>query len=117
MPDPSEALQDAIDAKEASEAQDIAEYFAQLSSDFDELCQTRHEAGQAEYGAFTFLENDIVRMMAEELADTANYCRMQFIKLMILQDALVNKFQAENGEVNIDMGAQAFKGTKTGWKQ
>ncbi len=100
-----------------SESNDIAEYFTELSNEFDKLCQLRHQAGQAEYGAFTFLENDIVRMMAEELADTANYCRMQFIKLMILQNALVDKFQAENGEVRIDMGAQAFKGTKAGWNQ
>ena len=87
------------------------------SAEFDELCQKRHVEGAAEYGVFTFLENDVVRMMAEELADTSNYCRMQFVKLMILQEALVESLKGEDGNVRLDMGAQAFKGTKAGWKQ
>jgi hypothetical protein len=92
----------------------IVDIFQSLSEEFDQLCQARHEAGQQEYGQFTFLENDIVRMMAEELADTANYCRYQFIKLMLLQNELVKQLE-ENGQS--EMGAQAFKGTKKGWNK
>lgn len=93
--------------------------FQQFSNDFDLLCQKRHEEGAAEYGQFTFLENDVVRMMAEELADTANYCRMQFIKLLFLQEMLVAKLDEEGitGESDeISIGIESFKGTKdVGW--
>lgn len=89
------------------------------SDQFDKLCAERHEAGAAEYGALTFLGNDVVRMMAEELADTANYCRMQFIKLMVLQDMLEAEFEGKaDGEGNITIGVQSFKGTgDKGWQK
>ena len=83
----------------------------EASEMFDDLCQQRHDHGAAEYGALTFLENDTIRMMCEELADTANYARYHFIKLMLLQE----QFLAENPS-KIDIGAQAFKGTGEGWK-
>jgi len=94
-----------------------------ISDAFDVLCQERHDAGVEEYGPFTFLENDVIRMMMEELADTANYCRMQFIKLMLLQEQLEDmlnekldgeKFVSRNGD--IQMGWTPKKGTKNiGW--
>lgn len=85
---------------------------AEASVQFTDLCEARHLVGIEEYGQFTFLENDIVRMMMEELADTSNYCRMQFIKLMILQNALAGQLEATN---NTTLGVEAFKGTKDGW--
>lgn len=96
--------------------------FQEYSDSFDRLCQERHEAGQAEYGKFTFIQNDVVKMMAEELADTANYCRMQFIKLMILQNMLVDelndKGQTSSGEFNLGVGPGAFKGVgEVGWNK
>lgn len=85
------------------------------SDRFDQLCQERHVAGAAEYGAFTFLENDVVNMMLEELADTANYCRYQFIKLMILQDLIAQDLQDKGQEVQ-DLGIGSFKGVgDVGW--
>jgi hypothetical protein len=66
----------------------MTQLIEEASRSFDQLCQQRHEHGQKEYGVFTFLENDVIRMLAEELADTANYCRMQFIKLLLLQKML-----------------------------
>lgn len=92
----------------------------EFSLRFDELCQRRHEAGAAEYGQFTFIGNDVVRMMAEELADTANYCRMQFVKLMFLQEVLVDQLGDQPFQMNgqdITIGSQSFKGTKGGWKE
>lgn len=102
---------------EEREAYELAEMMNEYSVAFEQLRQTRHEEGAAEYGVFTFLGNDVIRMMAEELADTANYCRMQFIKLMMLNNALVAELEEAQGEAKIDLGAQAFKGTKTGWKK
>jgi hypothetical protein len=91
-----------------------------LSALYDSLCQTRHETGAKEYGVVAFLGNDVIRMMAEELADTSNYCRMQFIKLMLLQEMLETGLAAQglfNEEGAIEMGAQAFKGTGEGWEK
>ena len=91
----------------------------EYSEAFDKLCQERHDAGAAEYGQFTFLENDVVRMMMEELADTANYCRMQFIKLMMMQHILEEDLAQKgigNDEGEITLGIKAFKGVgETGW--
>lgn len=88
----------------------------ELSDKFDNLCRERHEAGAKEYGVVTFLENDVVRMMAEELADTANYCRMQFIKIMMLQGFLEDELEGRaDSEGNVTIGIQSFRGTGTGW--
>jgi hypothetical protein len=95
----------------------------EYSDSFDKLCQERHLAGQKEYGALTFIGNDVVRMMAEELADTANYCRYQFIKLMMLQEALEAQLSGteealDQFKVVKDTLTDSFKGTsQTGWKK
>lgn len=99
----------------------MGKLLAEFSEAFDKLTIERHEAGAAEYGQFTFLENDVVRMMAEELADTANYCRMQFIKLMLLQKVLEEDLAGRGLQGSVDtedisIGIQSFKGTKDmGW--
>lgn len=98
----------------------IVEMMQAYAEQFDKLCQERHELGQLEYGEFTFLENDVVRMMAEELADTSNYCRMQFIKLMMLNNLLVEDINAKGlagGAEEASIGIRAFKGTKDGWEK
>lgn len=86
---------------------------------FDELCRQRHEKGMLEYGQFTFLENDVVRMMLEELADTTNYCRMQGIKLLLLQTILEEELEQKLGKGeqkdSITIGIKSFKGTGEGW--
>lgn len=112
-----EPTQAEVDAYELSQA------INEFSERFDILCKERHEAGKAEYGAITFLGNDVVRMMMEELADTANYCRMQFIKLMMLQNMLeqdesVQKLAGGDGELEIGIGKDSFKGVgETGWNR
>jgi hypothetical protein len=98
----------------SQESEELSTLMSQWSEAFDQLCQERHEAGAAEYGHFTFLGNDVLRMMMEELADTANYCRMQFIKLMMLGAML----EGDERFRQSDMGAQAFKGVgETGWRR
>jgi len=73
---------------------------------FETLRHIRYVKGAEEYGDLTFLDNDIIRMMAEELADTANYCKMQFIKLMLLKRELDKQYPSD----------QDFNGTKRGWE-
>lgn len=98
------------------DASEMAELFKQFSEEFASLRQTRYQNGVAEYGMFTFLGNDVIRMMMEELADTANYCEMQFVKLMLLQQYLVAELGPVDGD-QITIGLEAFKGTKEGWGQ
>jgi hypothetical protein len=95
------------------DAEKIAGLVVKYSVAFDELCAERDKVGREHYGTFTFLGNDVVRMMMEELADTSNYCRMQFIKLMMLQAMLEDKLPGEE----IQLGAAAFRGTGVGWKK
>lgn len=97
---------------------DISELIEEAAAQFDKLCQQRHEEGAKEYGQFTFLGNDVVRMMVEELADTTNYCRMQAVKLLILQKYLELQLEDELGEgtEDITIGVKAFKGAgEVGW--
>lgn len=97
---------------------DISDVMEEMSARFDELCQKRHEEGTKEYGQFTFMGNDVVRMMAEELADTANYCRMQFVKLMLLQEVLEERLRTSDKvdeDDNITIGVKSFRGAKKGW--
>lgn len=105
-----------IDSETAKDLLTLVEGYAQA---FDHLCNERHKAGAAEYGNFTFLENDVIRMMAEELADTSNYCRMQFIKLMMLQAIIEDELvERSDSGGNITIGVKAFKGAgEMGWKK
>lgn len=102
-----------------SDAAEVEEYLNAKADQFDKLCDERHEAGQQEYGALTFLGNDVLRMMLEELADTVNYCRMQSIKLLVLQEQLETQLSEGMGFKtgdDIQIGFQSFKGTKdAGW--
>ena len=102
-----------------NEAVELSDIMNEYSAAFDKLCVERHEAGAKEYGVFTFLGNDVIRMMAEELADTSNYCRMQFVKLIMLNDLITSDPRIQglsnNGE-EITIGIKAFKGTgEKGW--
>lgn len=88
-----------------------------LAELFDNLCLARHAAGQEEYGQLTFMTNDVIRMLCEELADTANYCRYQFIKLMILQDRLAEELQTVGDEEQLEkLGIGTFQGTGKAWE-
>ena len=69
---------------DASEKND-AEVINDLAHEFDNFCQARHNAGAAEYGETGFLKNNMFRMIAEELADGANYMRYLYIKIRLLE--------------------------------
>lgn len=78
------------------------------STAFDNLCQIRHDKEKP----FEFIGEDIITEFMEALADCANMCREQFIKLMFLQSVLTDqtKHLSEDGE-NIELGIAAFKGS------
>lgn len=91
-------------------------HMQELSELFDQLSHIRHQGGQQEYGVTTFLYNDVIRMMCEELADTANYARYQFIKLMLLQENLTAMLEEMGGEREMsEFGINSFRGAGKEW--
>jgi hypothetical protein len=74
----------------------------ELSLEFDDLCQTRHEMGAEKYGDLSFLDRDTVKDILEELVDAANYIRYLYIKLRIIESAY-------NGPPTDTLGPKAFK--------
>lgn len=60
------------------------EQMMQLSQEFDQMCYDRHMKGKEEYGPYGFLQNDLIRMISEELADLANYARYLYMKVRLL---------------------------------
>lgn len=99
---------------ELLESPEFANNMQRFSELFDDICQKRWEAGAEEYGDFTFLGNDIIRMMIEELADTANYARMQVIKLLALNEMVSEELK--DTEAAKTLGFDSFKGSGLGWK-
>jgi hypothetical protein len=99
----------------------LKELFDQFSLQFAELCQARHDDGEEKYGKHTWMGNDLIRMMVEELADTVNYCHYQAVKLMLLQIALDQELEGKlttDDDDQVTLGVKAFKGVKdVGWKK
>lgn len=75
---------------------------------FENLCEARHHIGVQEYGKYTFLENDTIRMALEEVADLRNYATMTGIKLMLVAAGL------QDSGIGL---SEPFKGTGEGWGQ
>lgn len=84
---------------------------------FRDLRTARHTLGERKYGSMTFMENDVFRMLLEELADVANYVDYLAAKLILLQQYLEAdpRLQQHIQQGNITIGLQSFKGTKEGW--
>lgn len=100
-----------------SEEEILEAAIRKASETFTRLRAIRHETGEEKYGRFTFVQNDVVRMMLEELADLCNYAEYQAAKLLCLQVALEEdpELNALTRDGSISIGVQAFKGTKEGW--
>lgn len=95
---------------------DPTELINQFSMAFDTETLERHELGQQKYGAFSFLEKDMLQEAIYEVLDMANYARYQYIKLRMLQLYLANdpslaKFVDDQGEIVI--GTDSFKRSQT----
>jgi len=102
------------DAEAQDPVADFLEGMVEHSVNFDVMAQARWDMGAEQYGPFKYLENDVIEMMKEELIDQANYARMQFIKLCILQEMLEDGVLAEmpemkQGDGSFKMGPQGFK--------
>lgn len=67
---------------------DMMDLIQKASEVFDEMLQTRHEAGGEKYGPLKFLEANTVEEAMEELVDLANYARYTYIKLYLMNQAL-----------------------------
>jgi uncharacterized protein YqgQ len=87
--------------------------------EFQALRIERHAKGEEKYGHLTYLGNDVIRMMLEELADLVNYAEYQAAKILMLQRLLEEdpRLEAATKDNQITIGVEAFKGTKEGWKQ
>jgi hypothetical protein len=82
--------------------------------EFDHRTLDRHSVGQMKYGAFSFLEKDMIEEAILEALDFANYMRYAFIKLRMIQMALAEDPRIEklaDGEGNITIGVDSFKGS------
>lgn len=91
------------------------ERLQKLSDEFDTFVQSRHEDGAEEYGEFAFLKNDMIKFMAEELADICNYARYAYMKLRIweatIDGASIDLTSESSGvqrENELPFGATAF---------
>jgi hypothetical protein len=67
-----------------------AELINGYSDSFDEECQARHKMGAEKYGPVAFLspDNDLIRMLQEELVDASNYCRYLYIRLSLIHNLM-----------------------------
>lgn len=65
-----------------------SELLQQLSDEFSDLTEQRHQMGAEQYGPAKFLTVDTIEMAAEELVDLSNYARYLYIKLRIIEESL-----------------------------
>lgn len=94
------------------ELEELENYLNEKSATFDELCNERHDNTDV-----SFLATDVVSDILNSLADTVNYCRMQAIKLIALQETLeqelsfdgIGNFRDKEGE-DLQIGFDSFKG-------
>ena len=84
---------------------DLDEQLRSLLSDADEAfivqCSDRMELGKEKYGPAKFLGVDTLQEAMDEVIDLANYARMTFVKLYLLQGSIqkiVSKHPAADTE-------------------
>jgi hypothetical protein len=82
---------------------------AEAARQFHMLRQNRQNQGKEEYGEYTFLQTDTIRMMLEELADLMNYAEMSAVRIILAQAAMVEDVPTEK--------ERGFVGTKEGWER
>lgn len=64
----------------------LDEIITALGVEFEDFAAARLDKGSQEYGSTAFLKNDMLRYIAEELADLANYAQFMYIKLRMLEE-------------------------------
>jgi hypothetical protein len=90
----------------------VTEAVEKYSHEFDRMCQDRHTLGEQKYGPGKFLSANTVEEAMFEVVDLANYARYTFIRLMLMNDFLAEKF----GEDEIrELGPAGFKTVGSDW--
>jgi hypothetical protein len=94
-----EAIPDDIALEQLVTTQELEE----LSDLYEEVCKARHAMGAQKYGPIDFMNNNIAKMLLEELVDIGNYSRYLFIKVSImvkLLDIMKDQEQSTSGFFN-----------------
>lgn len=60
-----------------------------ISLEFDEATMARHKMGAEKYGPGKFLTVDTIQEALDEVVDLANYARYTYIRLRLLQEAIM----------------------------
>jgi hypothetical protein len=66
----------------------VAELVQESASEFDELCSHRMKVGEEKYGPSKWITVDTLEEALFELADLANYAKMTFMRIRLLQAQL-----------------------------
>ncbi len=100
----------------ASAEEEMVGMINDLSAEFDQLIFDRHTVGQQKYGQLSFLGKDMFLEAFQELADTANYVRYQYIKLRMLQDLILADKDVEKLAMDgtVSIGLESFTPTAKG---
>jgi hypothetical protein len=93
--------------QEDNVAQQIAEQLTAYSDEFDASCENRHQLGAEKYGPGKFLMVDTLEEALDEIVDLANYARFTYIKLRMLQEAII-----QQGTDTGVLGADGFMSTR-----
>jgi hypothetical protein len=75
----------------SSENTTKADLIQNFSNEFEMSCKKRMREGAVEYGETAFLEANVIEMAKEEVLDLANYAKMLFIKIRLLEHELVTE--------------------------
>ena len=75
----------------SSENTTKADLIQNFSNEFKLRCKKRMSEGATEYGETAFLDNNVIEMAKEEVLDLANYAKMLFIKIRLLEHELVTE--------------------------
>lgn len=67
---------------------EIEDKINELSREFDQRCFNKHQLGEEKYGPGTWLGVDTLEHALDEMVDMANYIRMTYIKIRMLQEGI-----------------------------
>lgn len=59
-----------------------------FGTEFDQMCEQRHNMGAQKYGAGKFLTVDTMEEALFELVDLSNYAKYTYVRIRLLQERL-----------------------------
>jgi hypothetical protein len=78
-----------MDFQDTEERKTMPDIIVELSLEFDEATMARHRMGAEKYGPGKFLTVDTLQEALDEVVDLANYARYTYIRLRLLQEAIM----------------------------